>query len=118
MPHVVQPGAAERRIADRDGPSDRQRSVRPRVLSLKECERAGGEPRSLGATSPFTPYGHSTQETGRLARQGPTDLAKLSPDALELSPATRKVMWLASVQVTRPTIGGVLSGTRVRMPPP
>ena len=63
---------------------------------------------------------YQARRTGfdRARSPGARHLEKLSPGESGLSPTTRKVMWLGSVQLTRPTMGGLLSGTSVRMPPP
>src|SRR5262249_59652851 len=52
------------------------------------------------------------------ACRGRADWARLRRGESGASPTTGKVTWWGSVQVRRPTIGGDLSVTRVKMPPP
>ena len=55
----------------------------------------------------------------RLRRpDSPSYFAKLKPGSSGPSPTMRKVMWLASFQLTRPTRAGPLSWASVRMPSP
>src|SRR5207253_6552396 len=63
---------------------------------------------SINSSDPFS--GPATAGSGHLE--------KLRPGAAGPSPTTRKVMWLGSFQLTRPTRIGPLSWASVRTPPP